>query len=271
MKKLVVVMVLCAVLGMAGISGCASGGDADPSANAVTPAPVVNGAEKEGGTIQGEGVDPDSGANPEDEPNKVTGSGQKDGTDQGSSSSAKEGAASDTTAVGLQLTETGKEFLRKMCYCLPEFSDPANLDEEFWHDFIFYSYTAAWGDVEIEEVTREDLEMQEKVVKVSLEDVEAYVKLALGVELPDYKPAFEDMNKGQTSCFYRDGYYYIGLSDFPDFTFTYQDCTPAQDGTYTVNYKTSFEGDENAGSVVFQLRSADNANGFIIVGKTVNQ
>ena len=209
MKKLAVFMLLCAVLSMAGVSGCASGSPAEPSA--------------------------------------------------------------DAAADGLQLSETGKEFLRKMCYCLPEFSDPAKVDEEFWHDFIFFSFTAAWGDVVIEEVPREDLEMQEKVVKVSLEDMQAYVKLALGVELPDYKPAFEDMNKGQTSCFYRDGYYYIGLSDFPDYTFTYQDCTLDQEDIYTVNYKTSFEGDENAGSVVFKLRPADNANGFVIVGKTVNR
>ena len=61
--------------------------------------------------------------------------------DRGSSSSGKEGAAADGKAAELQLTEAGKEFLRKMCYCLPEFSDPAEMDDEFWHEFISVSYT----------------------------------------------------------------------------------------------------------------------------------
>ena len=266
MKKLAVVMMLCAVLSMAGVSGCASGNGntAKPSADSVTPEPAGKEAEQDSETTP-VGAEQENKSAQEQEP------GQKDVTDQGSSSSGKEGTAADGKAAELQLTEAGKEFLRKMCYCLPEFSDPAEMDGEFWHEFIFLSYTGAWGDEEIEEVTREDLQMQEKVVKVSLEDMESYVKLALGVDLPDYKPAFEDMSPGQTSCFYRDGYYYIGLSDFPDFTFTYQDGTLEGDDIYIVKYNTAFEGDENAGSVVFRVRPADNANGFVIVGKTVNR
>lgn len=49
------------------------------------------------------------------------------------------------------------------------------------------------------------------------------MKLAFGIELPDLKPSFEDMEKGQTSFYYKDGYYYIGVSDLPDYQYTFSE------------------------------------------------
>lgn len=170
-----------------------------------------------------------------------------------------------------ELTEKGKNFLTDMCRTLPDFEGYATMDEEFWWNFLFYAYTGASPDeAELVQIPREDLGFEETAVKVSLEEVEAYAKLVLGTDLPDFKPAFEDMPEGQTACFYRDGYYYIGVSDFPDFRFTFSDVTVYEERFETfalATYNVSMEDEENVGTVTFHLYPADNENGFTIVSK----
>ena len=93
MKKLAVVMMLCAALSMAGVSGCASGNGntAEPSADSATPEPAGKEAEQDSETTP-IGAEQENKSAQEQEP------GQKDVTDQGSSSSGKEGAAADGKA-----------------------------------------------------------------------------------------------------------------------------------------------------------------------------
>lgn len=165
----------------------------------------------------------------------------------------------------LILTDSGKEFLGKMCLYLPEFSNIEETDEDFWKDFIFYSYTGTLDDgVEVVEVWRDDLGFREPERKISRQEVEEYVKLALGVSLPAYEPSFEDMEEGQTACYYKDGFYYIGGSDFPDISYEFESCTVREDGTAVVEYRAVLEGDTVLKNVVFHISEAENENGFII-------
>ncbi len=167
-----------------------------------------------------------------------------------------------------ELTEDGKAFLARMCRELSDFDSNTEMDDQFWKDFLFFSYTGASPEeAEMTQIYREDLGFEETVVKVSLEEAEAYAKLVFGMELPDIKPAFEDMEEGQTSCYYEDGYYYIGVSDFPDFQYTFASLEEA-DNYVTVTYTIDFEGESNAGSVNLILSPEDNENGFIIRSKT---
>lgn len=170
-----------------------------------------------------------------------------------------------------ELTEEGKSFLADMCRTLPDFEGQGSMDEEFWRNFLFGAYTGASPEeAEMVQVPREDLGFEETAVKVSVEEAEAYTKLVLGVDLPDFKPAFEDMPEGQTSCFYRDGYYYIGVSDFPDYRFEFSDFSDnggIPDTYSVVMYSVSFEDEIDAGTVTFQLYPADNENGFVIASK----
>lgn len=178
----------------------------------------------------------------------------------------------EATPVPFELTEAGKDYLRDMCRVLDDFDGYASMDEAFWWDFLFFSYTGASPeDVEMVQVPREDLGFDETVVKVSLEEVEAYTRLTFGIDLPDIKPAFEDMYEGQTSCFYQDGYYYIGVSDFPNYYYTFSDFTVYEESfdTYAfAEYQIAFEDESNEGTVTFMLYPADNENGFIIISKT---
>lgn len=171
-----------------------------------------------------------------------------------------------------ELTDIGTDFLAQMCKELNDFDAQTTMDDKFWRDFLFYSYTGTLPEnAEITQVYREDLGFEETIVKVSLQEAESYAKLVLGIELPDIKPSFEDMEKGQTSCYYQDGYYYIGVSDFPDYQYTFAEFTAYEEeaNTYAVvKYSIDFQGESNVGTVSFTITPEDNENGFIIRSKT---
>lgn len=165
------------------------------------------------------------------------------------------------------LTEQGKTFLARMCRELRDFDSQTAKDEAFWHSFLFYSYTGASDDAVIEKVNREALGFEEMVVKVSLQEAQAHAKLVFGIDLPEYMPAFEDMKEDETAFYYQDGYYYIGLSDFPPYEYTFRDCEES-DHSVVVRYTYGEEDQSDEGTVCFTLQSADNENGFIIISKT---
>lgn len=180
---------------------------------------------------------------------------------------SKETVESGTTFT---LTEKGKAFLAKLCNEMDDFNADSTLDEKFWRDFLFHSYTGALSeDAETEQVYREDLGFEETVVKVSLQEAESYVKLVFGMELPDLKPAFEDMEKGQTAFFYKDGSYYIGVSGLPDYQYTYSESLPddKNNGNMIVKYTIDFMGESNVGTVTFTISPEDNENGFVVQSK----
>jgi len=162
------------------------------------------------------------------------------------------GAVKSETSV--TLTDEGKDFLAQMCRELNDFNSGQAMDEKFWRDFLFYSYTGVSSESAVtEQVYREDLGFDETVVKVSLQEAKERVKLVLGVELPDLKPSFEDMEEGQTSFYYKDGYYYIGVSDMTDYQYTFSECAvDKENGTNTiVKYTIDFMGESNVGTVTF--------------------
>ena len=169
------------------------------------------------------------------------------------------------TETTFEFTEQGKNFLTQMCKKLNDFNSQTAKDETFWRDFLFYSYTGASEGAETETVPRDDFD--ETVVKISLQEAEAYAKLVFGVDLPDIKPSFEDMEQGQTSFYYQNGYYYIGVSDYPDYQYTFADYEESGD-SITVRYTIDFEGESNVGTVCFGIVPKDNENGFIITSKS---
>ncbi len=169
------------------------------------------------------------------------------------------------TETTFELTEQGKNFLTQMCIKLNDFNSQTTMDDTFWRDFLFYSYTGAYEGVETETVPRDGFD--ETVVKISLQEAESYAKLVFGVDLPDVQPSFEDMEQGQTSFYYQNGYYYIGVSDYPDYHYTFADYEESGD-SITVRYTIDFEDESNVGTVTFDIVPEDNENGFIITSKS---
>lgn len=175
--------------------------------------------------------------------------------------------------TSVTLTDKGKLFLAQLCNELNDFNSATTMDENFWCDFLFYSYTGASSEnAATEQVYREDLGFEETVVKVSLQEAQEHVKLVLGVDLPELKPSFEDMEKGQTAFYYKDGYYYIGVSNLPDYQYTFSECTAdTKNSTNTiVKYTIDFMGESNVGTVTFSISPENNANGFIIRSKNTD-
>lgn len=110
---------------------------------------------------------------------------------------------SNSAETSVVLTDKGKVFLAQICNELNDFNSGQAMDEKFWHGFLFNSYTCGTSENAVtEQVYREDLGFEETVIKVSLQEVQERVKLVFGIELPDFKPSFEDTEKGQTSFYY---------------------------------------------------------------------
>lgn len=180
---------------------------------------------------------------------------------------SREAVESGTTFT---LTEKGKAFLAKLCNEMDDFNADSTLDEKFWRDFLFNSYTGALSeDAETEQVYREDLGFEETVVKVSRQEAASYVKLVFGMELPDLTPSFEDMEKGQTAFYYKDGSYYIGVSSLPDYQYTYAESLSDSENNANliVKYTIDFMGESNVGTVTFTVSPEDNENGFVVRAK----
>lgn len=177
---------------------------------------------------------------------------------------------SQTENTSITLTDKEKTFLAQICNELADFNSGTTMDEKFWRDFLFNSYTGASSENAVtEQVYREDLGFEETVVKVSLQEAQERVKLVFGVDLPDLTPSFEDMEKGQTAFYYKDGYYYIGVSDLPDYQYTFSECTAdKENNTNTiVKYTIDFMGESNVGTVTLSISPENNANGFVICSK----
>lgn len=173
--------------------------------------------------------------------------------------------------TSVTLTDKGKAFLAQMCNELNDFNSGQTMDDNFWHDFLFNSYTGGTSENAVtEQVYREDLGFEETVVKVSIQEAQERVKLVFGIELPDFKPSFEDMEKGQTSFYYKDGNYYIGVSGLPDYQYTFSECVADKENTSNtiVKYTIDFMGESNVGTVTLSISPENNENGFIIRSKT---
>lgn len=184
----------------------------------------------------------------------------------------------ETTAETAQfsLTEEGRAFLADMCYYMPDWSGYASLDDEFWNDFLYLSFTdpnmsedgkalTVCGETEFVSTYQEDLGVVEKQVKISRERVNDYVNLAMGCDLPeDFRPNREGLS-------YADGYFYVSLSDFGSVGYTFRDWEFHEEAydTYALVYFDCFvDQPENVvATVSFVIYPAENENGYTVIIK----
>lgn len=183
--------------------------------------------------------------------------------------------AASTEADSFTLSETGKAFLEKMCYFMPDWAGDDSLNDEFWRNFLFSSFTCpkiADSGTAMTVCGEQELVTTSwgQAVKVSREDsVVPYVRLALGREMPSYAPAIQDVSAGQTLFYFEDGFYYIGLSDFGDVGYSFRGCYPNSVDSATVIFDVySGTPEDTIGTVCFTLVPADNENGFTISSKS---
>lgn len=162
------------------------------------------------------------------------------------------------------LSEEGKKFLLAMCYAMPDWESYYVLDDRFWEDFLFASFTCP------EEVTDGkaktvvgEAPFENGTVLISREQAEDYARLTMGCDLPVLNLGEEESSSGIQ--FY-DGFYHIHVSDFGSRSYKLRKWVSDSEERCDVMFNVYVDENE-VGSVRFKLRKADNKNGFLIVGK----
>lgn len=155
------------------------------------------------------------------------------------------------------------DYFEELCFCVPYFDDIEHLDEEYFYPVLINMSVCGPLADRAESVNIEIAPYG--MAKISRTDMEGYILLLFGKELPSYEPAFQEMQEGEGNFYYEDGFYYIGWFDPPDVIYTYAGCEQKENGNLLAEFVVSEA--INGRSVVFELAPAENENGFIIVSK----
>lgn len=169
-------------------------------------------------------------------------------------------------AGSFDLSGKGREFLLAMCYAMPDWESYYVLDDRFWEDFLYASFTCP------EEVTDTkaktiigEVPLENGAVLISREQAEGYAKLTMGCDLPvlDLREKQDGMG-----IWYDGGYYHVSLSDFGSRGYKLRKWVSYSEESCDALFSVYVDEEDNViGSVRFKLRKADNENGFLIVGK----
>ena len=162
-------------------------------------------------------------------------------------------------AAALELTQEQLAALSMQCLYMSDFTDAESLDEAFFKDYIFLSYTSC-VDLPSKEGGEEYPGYSWSVVSEA--DVRSMVKLYLGVDMPEYHFAFDAENP---YIYWEDGSYYVSCSDFGDIEYVPAGTEAAEGGLKA--YFDALSGGETMFRTCFELGAADNANGFVILSK----
>lgn len=169
-------------------------------------------------------------------------------------------------------------FLKDMCRYMPDWNGRYSLDDYFWRDFLYNSFSDYQKTGMMVDTIAGQVPRLGGTVMVSREQAKNYAMLAMGVELPEFKT--EGMGEGLS---YADGYYRVTPQGTP---VVLQDIvleTSLEESDYekntgweycTVVYRVSAskEGEALSSSYVsFYLKKAENQNGFVILAKTTSQ
>lgn len=165
--------------------------------------------------------------------------------------------------VGIILTDEDKEYLMAVCPKIPDFASEEEMDVVFWREFLFNYYTS---DFDRETVNRyvEEYGFEVQYVKVSREEVQDTVEQIFGSPLS--VQVEEELSRGP-SVIHEDGFYYISISDSPDYKYEYVSDTDT-DILKEVELLEGLNDEVNYDSRVYlYLIPADNERGFVITGK----
>lgn len=190
--------------------------------------------------------------------------GGVDGNHAGSSDTA--GNMQNMPAAGnisVTLTQEDKEYLIDLCPKIPDFAAGSEMDTVFWREFLFNYYTSDF-DRETADRYVEEWGYEVSYVKVSQKEVQDTVEQIFGSPLS--AQVEEELSQGP-SVFLENGFYYISVSDSPDYKYEYVGDTDT-DILKEVELLEGLNGEEDYYSQVHLfLIPADNERGFIITGK----
>ena len=154
----------------------------------------------------------------------------------------------------------GLNFLEILCYAMPDWEGEDSLDDAFWNEFLFRSFSDP--DLVAGEEALLFGRKGQDMYRVSQETVENYVMLALG-ELPqEFQPAWPELD-------YENGYLYILAVSRQNVEYALKGVIVREDGTQAVVVFDCYSGTQEnvVGTVRFVIVPAQNDNGFVVTAK----
>lgn len=167
-----------------------------------------------------------------------------------------------------------ERFLMDMCRYMPDWSGASSLDDYFWRDFLYNSFSnVKKSDGIMVQTVIGEVPCLGGMVMVSREQAQAYAMLATGLELPEFST---DTMGGNVGFSYTDGHYRItprennvvklenisleiSLHESDAYNVIFRVDARSGDKTLSTNY------------VSFYLKPVENAHGFVIQAKSTSQ
>lgn len=153
------------------------------------------------------------------------------------------------------------EYLEEICYCIPYFDDRNHLDDNFYARLVNGSICGPMKDM-AESISIENHPYY--MAKISRADMENYMELLFGIEMPPYEPSFQKMQGEEGNFYYEDGFYYIGWYDPLDIAFTYVGYKAMGNGEVEVEFAILVDAVSHDKSLILALAPAENENGFLV-------
>lgn len=162
------------------------------------------------------------------------------------------------------LSDSGEGFLLKMCQAMPDWESYYVLNDDFWEEFLYYSFTnpEKVADGKAETIIGE-LPFEDNAVLLSRKQAEDYAKLTMGCDLP--LPKEEQSGRIQ----YADGIYRIPRTGSGSRLYRFRGLEEENQEECIARFDVyGGQPGKKLGTVAMKLRVADNENGFLIVNKT---
>lgn len=208
-----------------------------------------------------EGIQEDNGAGGAENKNENQGGSEKQENSQGQGSEGTEPGSGSIT-----LTEDDLDYLKRLSMLLPDFSEEAEMDAGFWENYLFCTYTS---DFERETVNLYSEQYGSEIlyVKIDAAEVGRTVEQIFGKTLSEYVKDMQALGDSTDNIKYEDGYFYISISDSPDYVLELKE-TAAADGVTKVVLLESVDFEPGPiAEITLYLLPAENERGFIITGR----
>ncbi len=164
--------------------------------------------------------------------------------------------------------EENLNFLKQIALGTPDFSNPQDMDDVFWENYLFYTYSNS-GNYETVSRYIKQYGHEHDCTKISSKEVDETTLQIFGTSFSEYIKALTPTRRTQNLIEYEDGFYYIDHSgyDAPDYILDFVKATIENEMVkVTVNERLSYE-ETPCSQINLYLLPAENEKGFLLARK----
>lgn len=164
--------------------------------------------------------------------------------------------------------------LLNLSFSLPNFSSEEDMDIDFWKNYLFSVYTnvnktepVTGCKAKMVEHYNSQYGSQIAYNEIAAGELDRATKLFFGKALSEFVER-PDLLVDNNNLLYEGGFYYISVSDSPDYAFGVSTTTLAEDGRTKIVFPKYLEdGDTPLSEITLYIEAAENDNGYILTGK----